>query len=111
MTLTNVGLARVAVNDASNKVGLWLFNGAYCHIGGADHHRLLVGMVWDDLDADVEYDAEEGLGGVNVDPGVSQHYVTIGVAGGNAIPMTRAGVVRLRFSGDNHAHAKRLCVK
>lgn len=99
VTLTNVGLALVAVNDPSKDVGPLVFSGAYCHAGGADHNRLLVGTVWDDVDGDGEYDAGEGLEAIRVEPDSGQYYATTGAAGGYAIPVIGAGTYTLRFSG------------
>lgn len=97
--LTNVGLALIAENDGATSVGPLVFSGAYCKAGGADHNRFIVGTVWDDLDADGEYDEGEGIGGVMVAPDHGTYYAITGVAGGYAIPITSAGTYTVTFSG------------
>ncbi len=68
---TNVGFAMVPENNGSTAVGPIVFSGAYCSANTsiADHHnRFIVGTVWNDLNGDGDYDANEGLNNVTVMP-------------------------------------------
>jgi hypothetical protein len=97
--LTNVGLALLPENNNATSVGPLVFSGAYCPGGGSEHNRFIVGTVWDDLDADDEYDEGEGLGGVMVVPDSGTYFAVTGEAGGYAIPMTSSGSYTVSFYG------------
>ena len=97
--LTNVGLALVAETDPATSVGPLVFSGGYCQAGSPDHNRFIVGTVWHDLNADLEYDEGEGLGGVMVIPDHGTYYAETGQSGGYAIPIGTAGTYTVSFSG------------
>jgi Ca2+-binding RTX toxin-like protein len=104
-TLSNVGLALVAESNQGTQVGPQVFSGAYCHAGGTDHNRFIVGTVWEDTDDDGEYDEGEGLGGVSAMPDAGTYYAVTGDAGGYAIPIEAAGTYQVTFSGGGLAPA------
>ena len=104
-SLSNVGLALVRDDNPGTDVGPEVFSGAYCHAGGADHNRFIVGTVWEDADGDGEYDEGEGLGGVTVRPDAGNYYAVTGKAGGYAIPIGSAGTYQVSFSGGDLAPA------
>jgi hypothetical protein len=97
--LTSAGLALVPEANGATQVGPLVFSGAYCTGGGSEHNRFIVGTVWQDLDADDEYDEGEGLGGVVVTPDAGGYYAVTGDAGGYAIPVTVAGTYTVNFTG------------
>lgn len=99
VSLSNVGLALVEDSDSNTSVGPLVFSGAYCHAGGSEHNRLLVGTVWHDQDGDSEYDEGEGLGNVTVTPNTGGYFAVTGAAGGYAIPVTSSGTLTMTFSG------------
>ncbi len=105
ISLSNVGLALVSDTNPATEVGPQVFSGAYCHAGGSDHNRFIVGTVWEDADADGEYDAGEGLGGVTVMPNAGTYYAVTGNAGGYAIPVGASGTYQVSFSGGDLAPA------
>jgi hypothetical protein len=97
--LTNVGLALVADSDPDTLVGPLVFSGAYCQAGFGDFNRFIVGTVWDDLNANEEYDDGEALAGVTVIPDHGTYYAITGLAGGYAIPIASSGTYVVTFSG------------
>ena len=97
--LTNVGLALVAENNPATAVGPLVFSGGYCQAGSPDHNRFIVGTIWEDLDADEEYDEGEGINGVLVYPDQGTYYAVTGQAGGYAIPVESTGTYSVSFSG------------
>jgi hypothetical protein len=59
----------------------------------------IVGVVYDDLDADGFYDAGEGLGGVAVTPAEGTYYAVTSASGGYAIPVTTSGTLEVTAEG------------
>jgi hypothetical protein len=76
--------------------------GNFCNAnsGRADHfNRFLVGTVWQDLNANDQYDAGEGSGGVEVRPDQGDYYAVTGDSGGYAFPIGQSGTYTVTFSG------------
>jgi hypothetical protein len=100
--LANVGVAVVPDPDAGDLLGPLVAVASHANANDlfADHHnRFLVGTVWEDLDADGEYDDGEGIGGVEVVPDAGGFFAVTAEGGGFAIPVTSAGTFRVGFSG------------
>lgn len=99
---TNVGVAVVPEADPETHVGPQVITGNFCYANTdfADHHnRFIVGTVWEDTNANSQYDPGEGLSGVTVMPDNATYYAVTGISGGYAVPITAAGTYRLTFSG------------
>jgi hypothetical protein len=97
--LDNVGLAIVPEDNPGTQVGDLVFSGAYCHAGGSDENRFIVGTVYEDNNGNGEYDEGEGLDDVTVMPDSGTYFAVTGNAGGYAIPITSPGTYRVTFSG------------
>jgi hypothetical protein len=99
---TNVGIAVVPETSPSTGVGPQVITGNFCRADTAwpDHYnRFLVGTVWEDTNANSQYDPGEGLSGVTVVPDKGGFFAKTGVAGGYAIPVTAEGTYTVTFSG------------
>lgn len=99
---TNVGLSMVPVSDSGKTVGPYVTTGNYCRAGsGVSNHynRFLVGTVWQDLNANEQYDPGEGMSGITVLPNRGTYYAVTADAGGYAIPILSQGSYDVTFSG------------
>jgi hypothetical protein len=97
---TNVGLA--VEETTSTIVGPLVTTGNFCNAISSqpDHfNRFLVGTVWQDLNANDQYDAGEGSGGVEVRPDQGDYYAVTGDSGGYAVPIGQSGTYTVTFSG------------
>jgi hypothetical protein len=99
---TNVGVAAVPEADPATRVGPQVISGNFCYAntGFADHHnRFIVGTVWEDTNANNQYDPGEGLSDVRVTPDKGPYYAVTGNSGGYAIPVLAPDTYNLTFSG------------
>jgi hypothetical protein len=98
---SNVGYAVVPETDIATQVGPQVITGnlAYANTGFPDHfNRFIVGTVWEDTNANGQYDPGEGLGGVTVMPDDGTYYAVTGNSGGYSIPVD-TGTYTVSFSG------------
>lgn len=103
---TNVGIAVVPETNPATKVGPQVISGNLCYAntGFADHYnRFIVGTVWEDTNANDQYDPGEGLAGVMVMPDKGTYHAVTGVSGGYAVPVLTADAYQLTFSGGDLA--------
>lgn len=99
---TNVGYAVVPENNLSTNVGPQVITGNFCYADTAyaNHfNRFIVGTVWEDTNANGQYDPGEGLAGVTVMPDKGAYYAVTANSGGYAIPITAAETYTVTFSG------------
>lgn len=99
---TNAGIAVVPENDPGTRVGSQVISGNLCYANGAtaDHHnRFIVGTVWEDSNANDQYDPGEGLSGVTVMPDKGTYYAVTALGGGYAIPVLFGDTYQVTFSG------------
>jgi hypothetical protein len=92
----------VSPNPTRPHVGPQVITGNLCYAdpGTADHYnRFLVGTVWNDSNANDQYDPGEGIGGVRVEPDRGGFFAVTANSGGYAIPITEAGDYVVTFSG------------
>lgn len=98
----NVGVAMVPETNPATRVGPQVVSGNLCYAntGFPDHYnRFIVGTVWEDTNANDQYDSGEGLAGVTVMPDKGAYYAVTGESGGYAIPILSADVYELTFAG------------
>jgi len=98
----NVGVAVVPETNPATRVGPQVVSGNLCYAntGFPDHYnRFIVGTVWEDTNANDQYDPGEGLAGVTVMPDKGAYYAVTGESGGYAIPILSADVYQLTFAG------------
>ncbi|MCU0560139.1 MAG: hypothetical protein MUD16_08085 [Desulfobacterales bacterium] len=99
---TNVGYAVVPENNSSTDVGPQVITGNFCYAdtAAANHfNRFIVGTVWEDTNANGQYDPGEGLAGVTVMPDKGTYYAVTAAGGGYAIPITAADTYTVTFAG------------
>lgn len=99
---TNVGIASISENDPTTQVGPLVMTGNYARAlaNGVDHfNRFVVGTVWQDLNTNDRYDADEGYAGVTVMPDQGTYFAVTAAGGGYAIPITTPGEYTMTFSG------------
>lgn len=98
------------------EVGLGFFSGATPNTRGfsdfltQDYGRsatgpFLLGVVFDDANANGRYDEGEGLGGVTVEPDTGGWYAVTGDAGGYAFPVGTSGSITVTVSGGSFGPA------
>jgi hypothetical protein len=98
----NVGIAVVPEANPATRVGPQVITGNFCqaNTGFVDHYnRFIVGTVWEDTNANDQYDSGEGLSGVMVMPDKGTYYAVTGNSGGYAVPILAADTYQLSFSG------------
>jgi len=99
---TNAGIAVVPEIDPGTRVGPQVISGNLCYANSAtaDHHnRFIVGTVWEDSNANEQYDPGEGLSGVTVMPDKGTYYAVTALSGGYAIPVLFSDTYQVTFSG------------
>jgi hypothetical protein len=99
---TNAGIAVVPESNPATRVGPQVISGNFCYAntGFADHHnRFIVGTVWEDANANAQYDSGEGLAGVTVMPDKGTYFAVTGNSGGYAIPILASDTYTVTFSG------------
>jgi uncharacterized membrane protein YgcG len=99
---TNAGIAVVPETNPATRVGPQVISGNFCYAdtGFADHHnRFIVGTVWEDANANSQYDPGEGLAGVTVMPDKGAYFAVTGDSGGYAIPILASDTYTVTFSG------------
>ncbi len=99
---SNIGIAVVPEASPSTEVGPQVVTGNFCRADTAyaDHYnRFLVGTVWEDTNANSQYDPGEGLTGVTVIPDKGEFFAVTGAGGGYAIPITAEAAYTVTFSG------------
>lgn len=113
-SLSNVGMAMVADNNNSNKVGPLVTSIGYvvARTSSANHYnRFIVGTIWTDSNGNDEYDAGEGHGGVSIMPDRGDFWTTTGNAGGFTIPATETGTYNITVSGGAVSQAQQRVVE
>ncbi len=101
---TNVGIAAIRETNPDTSVGEYVTTGNYCQAdtSSANHfNKFIVGTVWEDVNANNQYDPGEGKANVNVTPDQGTYYAITGESGGYAIPVVNDATYQLTFSGVN----------
>lgn len=98
-----IGLAIEAEKvKATENVGKYVMSEIVTRDDGNPNEAYLVGTVWQDRNANGEYDEGEGISGVEVEPvSTGSWYAVTGQAGGYALPMSGqpGGTIAVKFSG------------
>lgn len=97
---TNAGIAVVAEANSETRVGPYVVTGNYAEAANKPDHfnQFIVGTVWNDRNANQQYDAGEGVGGVTVRPASGGYYAITAESGGYAIPVVENGEYIVTFS-------------
>ena len=102
---TNAGIAVVAENNPDTQVGPFVATANYAEAADKPDHynQFIVGTVWNDDNANQQYDPGEGVGGVTVRPASGGFYAITAESGGYAIPVEENGEYIITFSRSGYS--------